>query len=108
MGLYWMRHTLLVHVARAKCSADYMEAVEKYTPNGLFSWMRQSTQEMGIAREVDHAWTKQWCFGPALGQEATRLARVGYNEEQSELLTARTTIKRKPVPNIMYGDIPLH
>jgi hypothetical protein len=106
MTFYWMALTVLVHSAGGKCSAQYAATVEKCTPNGLFSWMRQATHEVGRVRETDGAWTREWCFGPIVGQERAGLVRVGGFYEQSEPLTAETRIKRKPVPSTFYVGNP--
>jgi hypothetical protein len=97
MTFYWMALIVLVHFAGGKCSAQCAAAVERCTPSGLFSWMRQATHGTGSTRETDGTWAREWCFGPVLGQEGTGLVRVGGIYDQSEPLTAETRIKKKPV-----------
>lgn len=53
LTFYWMALTILVHFEGGKCSAQYAAAVERCTPNGLFSWIRQAKHETGSARETD-------------------------------------------------------
>jgi hypothetical protein len=49
MGLYLAALNILISIARAKSSPDYTKAVENYTPNALFSWIRQAIYETGAA-----------------------------------------------------------
>src|SRR4051812_37987863 len=64
MTVYWLVLTVRIRIARKTTSAEYCQAVEDQSPNGLMSWMQEATRRFGGERPVEKAWASNWSFGP--------------------------------------------
>jgi hypothetical protein len=110
MGLYLIALVILIRYARTQSSAAYRKAVEDFTPNGLFSWMRRATQETGIevpgvGDNKTYASLKQWALVPIIAQETTGLMPIQQNDEQGEPLAVKsTTVKNQQVQSVTSVD----
>jgi hypothetical protein len=111
MGIYWAAFTILVRLARARSPAAYVNTIEDYTPNGLFTWMLQATNLVGVGKQVSCAGLKRWCFGPVPQQQTVGLQNFEEDHERAGsvgiqavnkgmAVTSTTRVEVQPKPSV--------
>jgi hypothetical protein len=111
MAIYWVVLTILVRLARARSPAAYVNAIEDYTPNGLFTWMLQATNLVGVGKQVSCAGLKRWFFGPVPQQQTVGLQTFEEDDERAGsvdiqavkkgmAVTSTTRVEVQPKPSV--------
>ena len=63
-SIYWAVLTCLISRARSQVPSEYAKAVERDTPNGLLTWMREAIHQIRPDREVRCRDLNEHYFGP--------------------------------------------
>jgi hypothetical protein len=99
MGIYWAVLIILVHLARARSPAAYVNTIEDRTPNGLFTWMLQATNLVGVGKQVSCTGLKRWFFGPVPHRQTVGLQTFEEDDERVGLVDIQTVRKGMAVTN---------
>ena len=85
ISIYWAVLTVLISRARTQVPSEYAKAVERDTPNGLLTWMREAIHQIRPDREVRCRGLNGHYFGPVEEGQG-----VGLQESEGEKGSARS------------------